>query len=129
MTCSSPAGACGSPATTWTTASSAQAIRATPASASCPTKSMAGAGGAMMAGNNRPRVVYLGGLGRSGTTLLERLLGELPGVCSVGEVVHLWQRGIAEAERCGCGEPLPGCPFWRKVGEIAFGGWAHADMP
>jgi hypothetical protein len=75
-----------------------------------------------------PRVVYLGGLGRSGTTLLERLLGELPSVCSVGEVVHLWQRGIAEAERCGCGEPLPDCPFWRKVGEIAFGGWAHADM-
>jgi len=34
------------------------------------------------------RVVYLGGLGRSGSTLLERLLGELPGVCPAGEVVH-----------------------------------------
>ena len=88
---------------------------------------MAGAGSAEVAGNNLPRVVYLGGLGRSGTTLLERLLGELPGVCSVGEVVHLWQRGIAEAERCGCGEPVPGCPFWRKVGEIAFGGWDQVD--
>lgn len=89
---------------------------------------MAGAGSAEVAGNNLPRVVYLGGLGRSGTTLLERLLGELPGVCSVGEVVHLWQRGIAEAERCGCGEPVPGCPFWRKVGEIAFGGWDQVDV-
>jgi hypothetical protein len=79
-------------------------------------------------GGNLPRVLYLGGLGRSGTTLLERLLGELPGVCSAGEVVHLWQRGIADAERCGCGEPFPDCPFWRKVGEIAFGGWAEVDV-
>jgi Sulfotransferase family len=78
--------------------------------------------------SNLPRVVYLGGLGRSGTTLLERLFGELPGVCSVGEVVHLWQRGVAEAERCGCGEPVPDCAFWRKVGESAFGGWAGADV-
>jgi len=84
--------------------------------------------GGVAAEGNLPRVVYLGGLGRSGTTLLERLLGELPGVCSAGEVVHLWQRGIADAERCGCGEPLPGCPFWRKVGEVAFGGWANVDV-
>ena len=32
------------------------------------------------------RVIYLGGLGRSGTTLLERLLGEIPGVCASGEL-------------------------------------------
>jgi len=89
---------------------------------------MAGGSGRVVTGGNIQRVVYLGGLGRSGTTLLERLLGELPGVCSVGEVVHLWQRGIAEAERCGCGEPLPDCPFWRKVGEIAFGGWGQVDV-
>ncbi len=79
-------------------------------------------------GGNLPRIVYLGGLGRSGTTLLERLLGELPGVCSAGEVVHLWQRGIADAERCGCGEPLPDCPFWREAGRAAFGGWAELDV-
>ncbi|MDT4989050.1 MAG: hypothetical protein QOI74_3144, partial [Micromonosporaceae bacterium] len=36
------------------------------------------------------RVVFLGGLGRSGTTLLERVLGELPGVLPLGETVHLW---------------------------------------
>ena len=73
------------------------------------------------------RVIYLGGLGRSGSTLVERLLAELPGVCSVGEVVHMWQRGVVEDERCGCGEPFSGCGFWRDVGQAAFGGWARLD--
>jgi hypothetical protein len=71
-------------------------------------------------------VLYLGGLGRSGTTVLERVLGELPGVCSVGELVHLWQRGILDDETCGCGEPFSGCPFWTEVGRRAFGGWDRA---
>ncbi|MFB4279225.1 MULTISPECIES: sulfotransferase family protein [unclassified Nonomuraea] len=71
------------------------------------------------------QVVYLGGLGRSGTTLLERLLGELPGVVALGEVVHLWERGILAEELCGCGMAFPSCPFWRFVGERAFGGWTR----
>ncbi|SDJ52025.1 Sulfotransferase family protein [Nonomuraea maritima] len=74
-------------------------------------------------------MIYLGGLGRSGTTLLERLLGEIPGVVALGEVVHLWERGVLAAELCGCGRPFPACPFWRQVGERAFGGWTrgHAE--
>ena len=63
------------------------------------------------------RVLYLGGFGRSGTTLVERLLGELPGVCALGEVVHLWQRDIRDDERCGCGVRFSACPFWQSVGE------------
>ncbi|WP_238012570.1 sulfotransferase [Dactylosporangium sp. AC04546] len=74
------------------------------------------------------RVLFLGGLGRSGTTLLERLLGELPGVCPLGEVVHLWERDIAGDERCGCGKHFSDCEFWRAVGEKAFGGWHHVDV-
>jgi hypothetical protein len=69
------------------------------------------------------RVLFLGGLGRSGTTVLERVLGELPGACSAGELVHLWQRGILDDETCGCGEPFGRCPFWSQVGARAFGGW------
>ncbi len=47
----------------------------------------------------RPTVVYLGGSGRSGSTLLERLLGAVPGVATLGEVVHLPARGLVEGER------------------------------
>jgi sulfotransferase family protein len=74
------------------------------------------------------RVLYLGGLGRSGTTLLERLLGELPGAVSLGEVVHLWERCVVDGERCGCGVPFRECPFWAQVGELAFGGWDRVDV-
>lgn len=73
------------------------------------------------------RVIYLGGLGRSGSTLLERLLGELPGVSAAGEIVHLWQRGVAENERCGCGLDFSACDFWKQVGKEAFGGWDKID--
>src|SRR5713101_2080953 len=79
----------------------AAASMATPVSASSPTNPQP----AQVAGPARPRILYLGGLGRSGSTLIERLLGELPGVCAVGEVVHMWRRGVVEGERCGCGEP------------------------
>ncbi len=74
------------------------------------------------------RAVFIGGSGRTGSTLVERLLGQLPGVCNVGEVVFLWERGLRRGERCGCGVPLPECPFWRKVGERAFGGWDSFDL-
>ncbi|MFI7598584.1 sulfotransferase family protein [Actinoplanes sp. NPDC049681] len=74
------------------------------------------------------RVVYLGGLGRSGTTLVERLLGELPSVCALGEIVHLWQRDIRDNERCGCGARFAACTFWRRVGEQAYGGWQNVDV-
>ncbi|QRN81678.1 MAG: sulfotransferase, partial [Nocardiopsis sp. BM-2018] len=67
-------------------------------------------------------------MGRSGSTLIERLLGELPGFCSVGEIVHLWQRGLVENERCGCGLAFADCGFWAEVGKRAFGGWERLDV-
>ena len=76
----------------------------------------------------RVRVLYVGGLGRSGSTLMERLVGQLPGVCAVGELVHLWERGVVADERCGCGEPFGRCPFWLQVGKAAFGGWDEVDV-
>lgn len=72
-------------------------------------------------------VLYIGGLGRSGSTLVERLAGQLPGACAVGELVHLWQRGVTEDERCGCGSAFAECPFWQQAGKTAFGGWDEID--
>ncbi len=70
-----------------------------------------------------PRIVYVGGWGRSGSTLLSRLLGEHPSMTFVGELRDTWHRGVAENRLCGCGEPFLSCEFWSAVGERAFGGW------
>lgn len=74
------------------------------------------------------RVLYIGGFGRSGTTLLNRLLGELPGVCAIGESVNLWRQGILRNEKCGCGRPFYSCSFWQEVGALAFNGWHRVDL-
>lgn len=74
------------------------------------------------------RVLFIGGLGRSGSTLIEKLLNELPETLAVGETIHLWERGIRDQERCGCGEPFQDCPHWTAVGDDAFGGWDHVPL-
>ena len=73
-------------------------------------------------------VLFIGGLGRSGSTLLDRMLGRLDDVWSVGELVHLWERGVKENNRCGCGQRFAACPFWHRVGQVAFGGWDRLDI-
>lgn len=68
------------------------------------------------------RVVFIAGYGRSGSTLLSRLLGRVDGFAAVGEVRHLWEKGVALDELCGCGERFHVCPFWSEVLEAGFGG-------
>src|ERR1044071_6434693 len=74
------------------------------------------------------RVLYIGGWGRSGSTLTERLLGEMPDVVGAGEVTHLWVRGLLENQSCACGQPFADCPFWTTVGKTAFDGWDKLDV-
>jgi hypothetical protein len=76
----------------------------------------------------RIKVAYIGGLGRSGSTLLDRMLGQLPGFLSAGEIRDLWQRGLVENRLCGCGTAFRQCPFWSAVGQEAFGGWDRVDV-
>jgi UDP-N-acetylglucosamine transferase subunit ALG13 len=76
----------------------------------------------------RPPVLFIGGWGRSGSTLVDRTLGSVHGVTSLGELRDLWTRGIVENRLCGCGEPFLSCPFWTEVGQLAFGGWDTLDL-
>jgi hypothetical protein len=84
----------------------------------------------MIAGAQPRRVpiLYIGGSGRSGSTLVERVVGQLPGVVPVGELVFLWSRGVREDRLCGCGERFHACSFWQGVGREAFGGWDRVDL-
>lgn len=75
-----------------------------------------------------PTILFIGGFGRSGSTLVERVIDSTPQAVSLGEVVHLWRRGVIEDELCSCGEPFSKCAFWTEVGDRAFGGWAGVDV-
>lgn len=75
----------------------------------------------------RPRVLYVGGMPRSGTTLMTWMLGQLPGHTAVGELFYLWTAALERDQLCGCGEHFHACPFWTEVGERAFGGWDQVD--
>ena len=74
------------------------------------------------------RVLVIGGWGRCGSTLLDMMLGQVPGLVSAGEVRELWLRGCVENRPGGCGASFRTCPFWTEVGEAAFGGWDNLDL-
>ncbi len=74
-----------------------------------------------MADSAIPGVLFIAGAGRSGTTLLDRLIGGSPGAWSLGEVNDIWADGFRDNGFCGCGERFLACPFWSEVSVRAFG--------
>jgi len=65
------------------------------------------------------KIIYIGGWGRSGSSLLANILGSHNAAVSVGELRYLWDRGIAQDKRCGCGDAFSTCIFWRQALERA----------
>lgn len=64
-------------------------------------------------------VLYVAGTGRSGSTVLASILGEVDGLFVAGELRYLWQRGMLENRLCGCGVPVRECPVWSRVLALA----------
>ena len=73
------------------------------------------------------KVLYIAGSGRSGSTILDNILGEVDGSVSAGEVRFLWERGMREDRTCACGTPFSSCPFWGDVLMRAYGGRDAVD--
>lgn len=69
----------------------------------------------------RPKVKVLSvvGAGRSGTTVLASILGEVGEIMSVGELHWLWERGVLAGRPCGCGLPPVECPVWGPAIDLA----------
>ena len=76
---------------------------------------------------NKIPVLFVGGEGRSGSTVLAALLGGHDGLFPVGEFHGVWQ-AVRTNELCACGMPFRSCAFWSQVGVDAFGGWDAVDL-
>jgi len=74
------------------------------------------------------KVLYLAGWGRSGSTILEAVLNQVPELVGCGELKFVWRRGLIENRRCSCGTPLRECGFWTRVFHEAYGGIPEARL-
>ena len=65
------------------------------------------------------KLLYIGGWGRSGSTLIGGRLGAQPGWVHVGEIWHLWQDSGDLSALCSCRKPYRDCTFWGPVLDAA----------
>jgi Sulfotransferase family len=73
------------------------------------------------ADESRVKVLSLVGEGRSGSTVLAAILGEVEGFFDAGELHWVWGRSLTQQRPCGCGLPPAKCPIWSRVVEGTFG--------
>ncbi len=64
------------------------------------------------------KVVFIAGATRSGTTLADILIGNLPGYFSCGELMYFSLNGLSANEYCACGQHVLTCNFWKQVASI-----------
>jgi hypothetical protein len=65
--------------------------------------------------SNPIRVLYVIGAARSGSTVLNTLLGSHPNILGAGELGYLPKSGHVFQEMCSCGAEGTKCDFWSRV--------------
>jgi hypothetical protein len=60
------------------------------------------------------KLVYIGGYGHSGSTLLEYLLTGCPELLACGEVASVIRDGLKK-QQCTCGRRSEACPIWSQI--------------
>jgi hypothetical protein len=77
--------------------------------------------------DDRIKVIYIAGWGRSGSTLLNSILGQMDGFFSAGELGGMWGSSFIENRPCGCGSPFHECGVWQNIIRSAYGGFDGID--
>ena len=63
----------------------------------------------------QPKVIYLLGCSRSGSTILDSILGSATNAIGLGELEKLHESGWLGSDYCGCGVKVNDCDFWTGV--------------
>jgi hypothetical protein len=82
----------------------------------------------MEAQNKKIKLLYIGGFGRSGSTLLDMVLAKLPGYFPVGEMKWIWLRCFEQNQMTAEGCLFRESPFWNEVVQKTFGGFDKVDL-
>jgi hypothetical protein len=61
------------------------------------------------------KIIYIAAIGRSGSTMLDSILGTQENHFSLGELINLAKNGIINEEYCSCGSKVIACEFWAQV--------------
>lgn len=61
------------------------------------------------------KVIYIMGCGRSGSTILDTILGHHIDIESVGELTNLVKSAWINNEYCACGKSGQDCSFWNNI--------------
>ncbi len=61
------------------------------------------------------KVLYILGHARSGSTILDILLGNHPQIVSTGELCKFYRYAFLDPQFCSCGQPVAECSFWSSV--------------
>jgi hypothetical protein len=69
----------------------------------------------------KPRIGYITGYGRSGSTVFDIVLGDHPQIFGAGELTNLSRRVWPNNEYCACGSAVQQCPFWSRVADRFLG--------
>src|SRR5437868_12622660 len=67
--------------------------------------------------NQKLKLIYIASSGRSGSTVLELLLGAHSACWTLGEFHVLPWLLRTNVKPCGCGSPVAQCPFWQSITE------------
>ena len=76
---------------------------------------------------NKLTVVYIAGAGRSGSTILDRVLGAFDASESFNELYRVYEDGFAGTSRCACGKQIDACDFWQSVMSSVAGLRTHIE--
>lgn len=64
------------------------------------------------------KIIYIAGYGRSGSTLLERILGTHKKCFGTGELAQLVPKMQEQNPECSCGKKIENCNFWGNITKL-----------
>lgn len=64
------------------------------------------------------KIIYIAGYGRSGSTVLDVILGNHPDIVSVGEATYLLDEWHSSDRQCACGQSYRECDLWRGLERV-----------